>query len=166
MTRWVEAQACERATAWDIGKFIIENIVSRHGAPIKLLSDRGSQFRARISQAIFEIMNIKHVTTTSYHPEFNELTERFHKNLAVMLSMFTSRDQADWDRGLSLLIFAYNTSVQDSTNFTPFELVSGREARLPVDVVMNVPSFGVESTDIYFSSLSDSFGRKSRSCKI
>lgn len=31
-------------------------------------------------------------------------------------------------------MFAYNTSQQDSTKFTPFELMFGRKATLPIDI--------------------------------
>ena len=37
------------------------------------------------------------------------------------------------------MMLAYRTSVQESTGCTPFELVFGRVARLPVDVMYGLP---------------------------
>jgi hypothetical protein len=39
-----------------------------------------------------------------------------------------------WDKVLDTCVYAYNTSVHESTSFTPFELMFGRKAVLPVDV--------------------------------
>ena len=42
-------------------------------------------------------------------------------------------DQPDkWDQYIPGILFAYNTSVHDSTHYTPFEVMFGRKARLPV----------------------------------
>ena len=41
----------------------------------------------------------------------------------------------DWDKQLKMACFAYNTSVHATTGYTPFYLMHGYEARLPVDVV-------------------------------
>ena len=40
----------------------------------------------------------------------------------------------DWERYVRAVCYAYNSSVQSSTGFTPHFLMFGREARLPVDL--------------------------------
>ena len=45
-----------------------------------------------------------------------------------------------WDDLLDTCIYAYNTSVHESTSFTPFEVMFGRKAVLPIDVEMNIAS--------------------------
>ena len=39
-----------------------------------------------------------------------------------------------WSNYLDTCVSAYNTSQQDSTKFTPFELMFGRKASLPIDI--------------------------------
>ena len=51
-----------------------------------------------------------------------------------MLSVYTEKDQRNWDRRLQMVLFAYRTSMQDTVRETPFRLVYGREARLPSDL--------------------------------
>ena len=53
--------------------------------------------------------------------------------------MATKQDEHNWDLHLPLVMLAYRTSVQESTGCTPFELVYGRDARLPADVMYGLP---------------------------
>ena len=45
-----------------------------------------------------------------------------------------------WDDLLGTCIYAYNISVHESTSFTPFEVMFGRKAVLPIDVNMDIAS--------------------------
>ena len=51
-----------------------------------------------------------------------------------MLSNYVSTNQKERDLYVKLTCFSYNTSVQETTKHTPFFLMYGREARLPIDV--------------------------------
>ena len=48
--------------------------------------------------------------------------------------MFVSTKKTKWSSYLDTCVFAYNTSRHDSSRFTPFELMFGRTATLPVDL--------------------------------
>ena len=64
------------------------------------------------------------------------MVEKFNRTLEVMLSKFVDENQKDWDFDLPLLMMAYHSSVHESTDFTPNELMLGREALLPLDLVI------------------------------
>ncbi|KZR99859.1 Uncharacterized protein APZ42_004115 [Daphnia magna] len=53
-----------------------------------------------------------------------------------MLSMYVNSLHNDWDEFIDFVTFAYNTSRQESTGFSPFFLLYGREAVLPIDVAL------------------------------
>ena len=52
--------------------------------------------------------------------------------------MYINSDHRNWDEILPFVTFAYNTSKQESIRYTPFFLLYGREAMLPVDATLGV----------------------------
>ena len=52
-----------------------------------------------------------------------------------MLRKFVSRNEKDWDQYLPYLLFAYREVPQETTGFSPFELLYGRQERGPLDVL-------------------------------
>ena len=54
--------------------------------------------------------------------------------LQHMLVKFVLNKKDMWDELLDTSIYAYNTSVHESSAFTPFELTFGRKAFLPIDI--------------------------------
>lgn len=61
-----------------------------------------------------------------------------------MLRKYVQENRENWDAYLDTCTFSYNTSRHESTLYTPFEVMFGRKARLPIDIDMdgpNVPEF-------------------------
>lgn len=67
----------------------------------------------------------------------NGLDERYNQTLQNMLVKYVHNKKDAWDEFLDTCVYAYNTSVHESTCFTPFELMFGRKARLPIDIEMD-----------------------------
>ncbi|KAL5471616.1 hypothetical protein EMCRGX_G029751 [Ephydatia muelleri] len=57
-----------------------------------------------------------------------------------MLSIAVEHNEHGWDLQLPLLMFAYRTSTHETTGATPFELIYGREAQLPDDLMFHIPA--------------------------
>ncbi|GBN08738.1 hypothetical protein AVEN_89246-1 [Araneus ventricosus] len=53
-----------------------------------------------------------------------------------MLSMYVDVEQRNWDTILPFVTFAYNSAKQDTTGFSPFLLVHGRDIETPLDVIL------------------------------
>ena len=47
--------------------------------------------------------------------------------------MYVKPDAKDWDETIPLLTFAFNTAEQETTGFSPYYLLYGRQPRLPID---------------------------------
>ena len=64
-----------------------------------------------------------HRISTAYHPQTNGLVERYNQTIQRGLVKLVNENQNDWDYYIDGMLFAYRTSSQKSTNFTPFELM-------------------------------------------
>ncbi|UYV68139.1 hypothetical protein LAZ67_5003162, partial [Cordylochernes scorpioides] len=143
-TRYAETKAVSEATVKEVSTFLIEQIFLRHGAPRFLISDRGSQFTSNLMKEVMKMCKVKHCFTTSYHPQTNGLTERLNRTLINMISMYVNTDQKNWDEILPFVTHAYNTTIQETTGYSPFFLLFGRKPmslldddNMPIDNNMN-----------------------------
>ena len=142
LTRWGEAFPTKDCTAATAARGLMEEIVARHGFPESIISDRGSHFCDSTMSELWAMGNTRHIKTPAYRPQFNGLTERFNGTLKSMLKMYTDERQTDWDVYLPFVLFAYRTSYQDSLRATPFGLLYGRRATLPLDAALALPPDG------------------------
>ena len=134
LTRWVEAVAVKSDNAATVAKVLL-SLITRHGAPERVLSDRGASYMNEVVDHLLVLMRTQHVTTPAYRPQMNGLTERCNGTIKRMLKTYANENQTDWDQYLELVLFAYRTSYQSSLRSTPFGMLYGREARLPLDTV-------------------------------
>ena len=84
-----------------------------------------------------------------YHPQGDGLVERLYKSLVKILRKLISDHRRDWADFVPKPVLAYNTSVHDSTGFTPYRLMFGREAILPLGALLRfdtTPSHGSAQT--------------------
>ena len=70
-----------------IARLLVDEIISRHGAPRVLLSDRGTNFLSKVAAEVCNIFEIQKINTSSYHPQTDGLVERFNSTLCQSLSM-------------------------------------------------------------------------------
>ena len=106
----------------------------RMGIPQVIISDQGHEFSNALDSSLAALLSFTRRLTTPYHPQANGLDERFNQTLQNMLVKFVHSKRCAWSSFLDTCVFAYNTSRQESTQFTPFELMFGRRATLPIDI--------------------------------
>ena len=108
-------------------KLFIDNIIFCHGAPRKFITDRESNFTSTMMKEICCILNINKAFTSSYHPQTDGFVERVNGILIQSLALYVRSQQVDWDIFLPSVVYAYNTSISETTGDTPFFLTYGRE---------------------------------------
>ncbi|GJS01915.1 putative reverse transcriptase domain-containing protein [Tanacetum coccineum] len=81
----------------------LKEVVSRHGVPVSIISDRDSRFSSHFWQSLQEALGTQLDMSTAYHPS--------------------------WDRHLSLVEFSYNNSYHTSIKAAPFEALRIQAAR-------------------------------------
>ena len=62
--------------------------------------------------------------------------KRLNKSLVKILGKLISDHRRDWADFVPKSVLAYNTSVHESTGFTRYRLMFGREAILPLDALL------------------------------
>ncbi|GJV48897.1 putative reverse transcriptase domain-containing protein [Tanacetum coccineum] len=108
------------------------NLVSRHGVPISIISDRDSHFTSRFWQSLQNALGTQLDMSTAYHPETDGQSERTIQTLEDMLRACVIDFGKGWDKHLPLVEFSYNNSYHASIKAAPFEALYGRKCRSPV----------------------------------
>lgn len=133
-TRYPEAFPLRSFKARQVADCLLQ-LFSRVGIPKEILTDCGTNFLSKLLQQVYQLLGVKGIKTTPYHPQTDGLVERYNQTLKNMLRKFVSHTGADWDRWLPYLLFAYREVPQASTGFSPFELLYGRQVRGPLDLL-------------------------------
>ncbi|GKA49997.1 putative reverse transcriptase domain-containing protein [Tanacetum coccineum] len=102
-------------------RLYIKEIVSRHGVPISIISDRDSRFTSRFWQSMQSALGTQLDMSTAYHPETDGQSERTIQTLEDMLRACIIDFGKGWERHLPLVEFSYNNSYHASIKVAPFE---------------------------------------------
>ena len=111
------------------------DIFSRLGVPEEILSNLSTQFVSDCMSKVTRLLSIKQLTTTPYHPMCNGLMEKFNGTMKSILKRLCSEQPRQWHRYINPLLFAYREVPQESTGFSPFELLYGRAIRGPMVIL-------------------------------
>ncbi|KAI3754912.1 hypothetical protein L1987_54704 [Smallanthus sonchifolius] len=115
-----------------LARIYIDEIVSRHGVPLNIISDRDARFTSLFWQSLQTALGTRLDLSTAYHPQTDGQTERTIQTLEDMLRACVIDFGGNWDSHLSLIEFSYNNSYHTSINMAPFEALYGRKCRSPI----------------------------------
>ena len=68
----------------------------------------------------------------------NGIVENFNKTIKNLLKKVSAEKPKDWHRYLGPLMFTVRDTPQDSTGFTPFELLYGHKVRTPMTLLKRI----------------------------
>ncbi|GKD62281.1 putative reverse transcriptase domain-containing protein [Tanacetum coccineum] len=134
-------------------RLYIKEIVSRHGVPISIISDRDSHFTSRFWQSLQSALGTQLDMSTAYHPKTDGQSERKpSKNSKECFELVMDLERLGKGH-LPLVEFSYNNSYYASIKAAPFEALYGRKCRLLVcwakvgDVQLTGPKIIHETTE-------------------
>ncbi len=90
------------------------------------MCDQGREFINIVISHLCEKLHIDQRISCAYHPQTNGLDERFNQTLIRSLQKVVETEE-EWDLCIKPVLFAYRTSKQASSKYTPFELLCGRK---------------------------------------
>ncbi|KAG8481686.1 hypothetical protein CXB51_026571 [Gossypium anomalum] len=141
-TKWVEAASYANVTKSAVSKFLKKEIICRYEMPERIISDNALNLNNSTIANVCSQFKIKHHNSSPYRPKMNGAVEAANKNIKKIVGKMTETYK-DWHEKLPFALYAYRTSVRTSTGATPFSLVYGMEAVLPIEV--EIPSLRVFS---------------------
>ena len=112
-------------TAEQTSQLLVDNIWKRMGFPKAIISDRGPQFAAQVTQELWRKLGIKQKLSTAFHPQTDGESERVNQEIEQYLCICGNFQQDDWASLLSIIEFAHNARPHRSTQKTPFEVWYG-----------------------------------------
>ena len=93
-------------TARQNAQLYLDRIVSLHGIPKTIISDRGEQFSARFWEQFHAALGTQLIRSSAYHPQTDGQTERINQILEDMLRACVLSISKKWDECLPLAEFS------------------------------------------------------------
>lgn len=127
-TKWAEVMPTFNNTGQTATFFFFNHVIAGFGVPLTIVTDHGKHFRNHMMSELTAKLGFSCDNSTLYYPQSNGQVEAINKILKRMIGVH----KRNWHLILYSALWAYRTSVRNVTKFTPFKLVYGLEAILPI----------------------------------
>lgn len=126
-SKFVHAQPLRLANSKNLISFLENRIFLVFGVPEIVICDNGSQFTSTDFKTFLDKYNIKFWPVSRYHPQANA-AEAANKTIGTSIRAYVKDkiDHREWDKSLSEIVCAMNTSLHSSTKFSPYFVNFGK----------------------------------------
>ena len=132
-SNFLVAKATSETSADTIANMYFHDICMVFGISRKLLTDRGRNVSGITIHQLAEILGTDKIETTAYHPRGNGKIERVWRSLGTQLAIYTREHPEDWCKYLLYLVSAHNSTENETTKFSPIEILLGEKPRMPIE---------------------------------
>ncbi|XP_008229457.1 PREDICTED: uncharacterized protein LOC103328826 [Prunus mume] len=132
-SKWAEAVPLKEVKKENAVSFIKVNIIHRYGVPRYIITDNGKPFSNRLMDKLCEDFGFKQCNSSMFNAPANGLAEAFNQTLCNLLKKVVRRTKKDWHERINEALWVYRTTYQMPTQATPYSLVYGVEAILPLE---------------------------------
>jgi transposase InsO family protein len=133
-TKWTKAIPLKNMTHREVIEFITRHIIHIFGIPQTLTMDQGTLFTSKEVREFVDSYGIKLLNSSPYYAQANGQAESSNKTLVKLIKKKIEDNPRRWHEVLSEALWAHHISRHGATKDTPFELVYGQEAVLPIEV--------------------------------
>ena len=106
-------------TARAVSQALVDKWISYFGVPLEILTDKGTNFESVLFKETCKLLGIEKTRTTTMRSQSDGFVERLIQTICNILNCVIYKNPFSWDEFVKLCIFAYNSSVQESTGLTP-----------------------------------------------
>ncbi len=96
-TRYPEAVVHRKISAKSVAEALFR-MIFLVGILKEILTDQGTAIMSRTIQELYELLGIKSVRTSVYHPQTDGLVEQFNRTSKTMIRKFVHEDAKNLDR--------------------------------------------------------------------
>ena len=152
LTGYVFCVPLKSKTAEEVLQVYIDNVSSKFGGSLKILSENGTEFKNKIFEQVAKELGVVYkLYTPPYHPASNGKIEGFHAFLKACISKHVS-PYLEWDVLVPLACTAYNFLPNELSKESPFFLMFGRDPFWPLNTLLK-PKIRYMGNDINIISL-------------
>jgi len=102
-------------TAEGAARLFLHQVWKLHGLLKYVVLDRGPQFVTHFTRELYQLLGIKLVSSTTWHPQTDGQTECVNQELDQYLQLFVNKWQDDWYDLLPMAEFQHNNHVHSAT---------------------------------------------------
>ncbi|KAE8239698.1 hypothetical protein A4X13_0g8112, partial [Tilletia indica] len=133
LSGWVEARPLKRKTARGVARFLFECVLTRHGLPLQITTDQGTEFKG-VVDILLSKYKVDITRTSAYNPRANGAVERGHSPLKEAVIHASRTLGVPWTEVVELACWFDRTTVRRQYGQTPFFLLHGHEPLMPLDL--------------------------------
>ncbi|RVW47624.1 Transposon Ty3-I Gag-Pol polyprotein [Vitis vinifera] len=127
---------CKKASdASYVAALFFKEVVRLHGLPQSIVSDRDVKFISYFWKTLWAKLGTQLKFSSSFHPQTDGQTEVVNRSLGNLLRCIVRDQLRKWDNVLPQAEFAFNSSTNRTTGYSPFEVAYGLKPKQPVDLI-------------------------------
>ena len=142
---WTKVVPLKKMTHKEVIEFITKHIIHRFSIPQTLTLDLGTSFVSKEVHNFFELYKIKLLNSSPYYTQANGQAKSSDKTLIKFIKKKIEDNPRRWHDVLSIALWEHRISRDGATNVTPFELVYGQKAVLPIEVNLDAYRFAKQN---------------------
>ncbi|KAI4380351.1 hypothetical protein MLD38_006550 [Melastoma candidum] len=133
-TKWVKAQVYKKIDHNEVISFLRTCIIYRFGIPQNIVVDNGTVFNNARVREFAEEFGFSILNSTPYYPQVNGQAEASNKLIKNNIHKMVGLNPKKWHEVLNDTLWALRVTKRESTEETPFALVYGHDAVLPIEM--------------------------------
>jgi hypothetical protein len=122
----------DTVTSAQLAELFVIHVFSRHGVPMHVTSDQGSEFVLHFFRSLGKALDITLHFTSGYHPEGDRQIKCVNQTLEQYLCIYCNYQQNNWKSLLPLAEFTYNNALNATISVSPFHANKGYNPNLTV----------------------------------